>query len=202
MNVSIRVGAAVAAALFGAGWALAPVAVADGDELHNITYLARVDGVAPGGEATFVTGDGQTSSSPLSALPGRVFEANAVLDDPAKAGMEIRLPWPYSANVHCEIQVDDAVAVQTDEMVSAQPGSDEGGVATCGAPLHAAPLRTPRLVRSQVRFLARFTNRWDASRRCRPIARRADTRRRATALSPRRSLRSLPRWRPPVRRRA
>src|SRR5699024_896725 len=142
MDVTLRLVGAAAAALFGAGWVLAPVAVAD-VELHNITYLARVDGVAPGGEATFVTADGQTNSSPLSDLPGRVFEANTELDDPAKAGMEIRLPWPYSANVHCEIQVDDVVAVQTDETVSAQPGSDEGGVATCGAPLHAGTPETP-----------------------------------------------------------
>ncbi|HLR99650.1 MAG TPA: hypothetical protein VK069_08645 [Mycolicibacillus parakoreensis] len=141
MDVTLRLGGAAAAALFGAGWVLAPVAVAD-DELHNITYLARVDGVAPGGEATFVTADGQTNSSPLSALPGRVFEANTVLDDPAKAGMEIRLPWPYSANVHCEIQVDDVVAVQTDQVVSAQPGSEQGGVATCGAPLRSTTSTT------------------------------------------------------------
>ena len=29
--------------------------------LHNITYVARVDGVAPGSQATFVTSDNQTS---------------------------------------------------------------------------------------------------------------------------------------------
>ncbi|MBV8291172.1 MAG: hypothetical protein JOY55_05020, partial [Mycobacterium sp.] len=51
-------------------------------ELHNITYIARVDAVAPGSQATFVTGDNQTNSAPLSSMPGNAFQANAVLADP------------------------------------------------------------------------------------------------------------------------
>jgi hypothetical protein len=32
-------------------------------DLHNITYIARVEGVAPGSQATFVTNDNQTSTA-------------------------------------------------------------------------------------------------------------------------------------------
>jgi len=74
-------------------------------DLHNITYIARIDGVTTGTQATFVMQGGQTNSAPLSTLPGRAFEANTVLDDPQKAGMRIVLRWPYSGNVHCEIDV-------------------------------------------------------------------------------------------------
>ena len=54
-------------------------------DLHNVTYIARVDGVAPGSTATFLINDNQTSTTNLSTLPGNAFEANTVLADPSKA---------------------------------------------------------------------------------------------------------------------
>ena len=106
-------------------------------DLHNVTYIARIDGVAPGGQATFLMNDGQTSTAGLSSVPGGVFEANTVLPDPAKAGMHVSIRWPYSANVHCEIDIDDNVATQVDQMVRPQPGNTGpmNGVLPCGAPL-------------------------------------------------------------------
>jgi hypothetical protein len=104
---------------------------------HNITYIARVDGVAPGSQATFVTNDNQTSTAQLSTVPSNAFEANTVLADPNQAGMQVSVRWPYSANVHCEIDVDDNVATQVDQLVRPVPGSTDpmNGALTCGAPL-------------------------------------------------------------------
>jgi hypothetical protein len=106
-------------------------------DLHNITYIARIDGLAPGSQATFVTNNSQTNSASLSAMPGNAFQANTVLDDPTKAGMQVSIRWPYSANVHCEIDVDDNVATQVDQFVKPAAGNTDtmNGVLPCGAPL-------------------------------------------------------------------
>lgn len=106
-------------------------------DLHNITYVARVDGVAPGSVATFITADNQTNMAQLSTMPGNAFQADAVLPDPHHAGMQVAVKWPYSANVHCEIDADDKVFVQADQFVHPAPGSDDpmNGVLPCGAPL-------------------------------------------------------------------
>lgn len=106
-------------------------------ELHNITYIARIDGVAPGGQATFRIHDNETTSAGLSSMPGNAFQANTVLADPSKAGMQVSIKWPYSANVHCEIDVDDNVAAQVDQLVRPTPGNTDpmNGVLPCGAPL-------------------------------------------------------------------
>jgi hypothetical protein len=106
-------------------------------DLHNITYRARVDGVAPGSQATFVINVNQTNTAPLNSMPGNVFEANTVLADPNQAGMQVSIRWPYAANVHCEIDVDDKVATQVDRLVQPAPGSTDpmNGVLPCGAPL-------------------------------------------------------------------
>jgi len=106
-------------------------------QMHNITYVARVDGVAPGSQATFITAENQTNMAQLSALPGNAFQADAVLADPRHAGMQVALKWPYSANVHCEIDVDDKIFVQVDQVVRPVPGSADpmNGVLSCGAPL-------------------------------------------------------------------
>lgn len=111
-----------------------PAAMAD---LHNVTYIARVDGVAPDAQATFRIHDNETSSSGLGSMPGNAFEANTVLADPAKAGMQVSIRWPYSANVHCEVDVDDNVAAQVDQFVRPTPGNADpmNGVLPCGAPL-------------------------------------------------------------------
>ncbi|WP_428340008.1 hypothetical protein [Mycobacterium sp.] len=110
-------------------------------DMHNITYVARVDGVAPGSQATFITAENQTNMAQLSALPGNAFQANAVLADPRQAGMQVAVKWPYSANVHCEIEVDDKVFVQVDQVVHPAPGSTDplNGVLSCGAALPATP---------------------------------------------------------------
>jgi hypothetical protein len=109
-------------------------------ELHNITYIARIEGVAPGSQATFVTNTSQTNTAQLSSMPGNAFEANAVLADPNQAGMQVSIRWPYAANVHCEIDVDDNVATQVDQFVRPVPGGTDptNGVLPCGAPLPAA----------------------------------------------------------------
>jgi hypothetical protein len=106
-------------------------------DLHNITYIARVDGVAPGSQATFVTNNNQTNTAQLSSMPGNAFQANTVLADPKQAGMQVSVRWPYAANVHCEIDVDDNVATQVDQFVRAAAGTTDpmNGVLPCGAPL-------------------------------------------------------------------
>jgi hypothetical protein len=72
-------------------------------------------------------------------LPGQTFEANAVMADPAHAGMEISIRWPYTANLHCEILVDDALTAQADDFIAPRflPQSNDPryGVMACGGPL-------------------------------------------------------------------
>jgi hypothetical protein len=104
-------------------------------DLHNITYRARIDALTTGSQATFVINGGQTNTAGLPSMPGNVFEANTVLPDPGQAGMRIVLHWPYSANVHCEIDVDDNVFTQTDQMVRPAPGNSDplNGALQCGA---------------------------------------------------------------------
>lgn len=106
-------------------------------DLHNITYRARVDGVTTGSQAIFVINGGQTNTAGLSSMPGNAFEADTVLPDPQQAGMRVVVHFPYSANVHCEIDVDDNVFVQSDQMVRPTPGNADpnNGVLQCGAPL-------------------------------------------------------------------
>lgn len=127
------------AALAGATIGSQLVPATAGADLHNITYIARVDGVAPGSQATFVTNNNQTNTAQLSSMPGNAFQANAVLADPNQAGMQVSIRWPYAANVHCEIDVDDHVATQVDHLVQPAPGSADpmNGVLACGAPLPA-----------------------------------------------------------------
>jgi hypothetical protein len=106
-------------------------------ELHNITYRARIDALTTGSQATFVINGGQTTTTNLPSMPGNAFEANTVLADPAQAGLRIVLHVPYSANVHCEIDVDDAVFTQADQLVRPVPGNSDpnNGALLCGAPL-------------------------------------------------------------------
>jgi hypothetical protein len=124
-----------AVAVIAAGAQLNP-ATARAD-LHNITYRARIDGVTTGSQATFVINGGQTNTAGLGTMPGNVFEADTVLPDPQQAGMQIVVHWPYSANVHCEIDVDDDIFVQADQMVRPVAGNADpnNGALQCGAPL-------------------------------------------------------------------
>lgn len=104
-------------------------------DLHNITYRVRIDALTTGSQAIFVTNGGRTSSTNLPSMPGNVFEANTVLPDPQQAGIQVQLHWPYSANVHCEIDVDDSVFTQADQMVRPAQGNSDpmNGVLLCGA---------------------------------------------------------------------
>jgi len=124
-----------AVAVIAAGAQLNP-AMARAD-LHNITYRARIDGVTTGSQATFVINGGQTNTAGLSSMPGNAFEADTVLPDPQQAGMRIVLHFPYSANVHCEIDVDDNIFAQADRMVRPVAGNADpnNGALQCGAPL-------------------------------------------------------------------
>ncbi|WP_156689553.1 hypothetical protein [Mycobacterium sp. Marseille-P9652] len=108
-------------------------------DLHNITYRARIDALTTGSQATFIINGGQTNTANLPSMPGNAFEANTVLPDPAQAGMRIVLHFPYSANVHCEIDVDDNVFTQADQLVRPAPGNADpnNGALACGAPLPA-----------------------------------------------------------------
>lgn len=106
-------------------------------DLHNITYRARIDALTTGSQATFLINGGQTSTTSLPSMPGNAFEANTVLPDPGQAGLRIVLHFPYAANVHCEIDVDDNVFAQQDQMVRPAPVSSDplNGALQCGAPL-------------------------------------------------------------------
>lgn len=131
-------GAAVALLL------LAPaVATADDDlQQHNVTYRARVDGIARGALITYRINDAQVNSADPTMLPGRTFETTAVLTDENEAGMRISIQWPYSANLHCEILVDDRLVVQASQFISPRltPAKDDPdfGALNCGAPLSNA----------------------------------------------------------------
>lgn len=147
LTPSVTVGAAVALAVT---LPLAPdAAAADDQELqsdglqHNITYRARVDGLARGALVSYRISDSQVNSVDPTMLPGRTFEATAVLTDPAEAGMRISIQWPYSANLHCEILVDDQLLAQADQFIGPKltPARDDPdyGAMMCGAPLSNAP---------------------------------------------------------------
>ena len=125
--------AATATVLLGCGQ-LIPAPAAEAAELHNVTYTAKVDAWASGNVVTFMINDTQTTSADMGSF-GEPFTANAVLADPSKAGMVIRLRWPTAANVHCEIQVDDLVAVKSDRFITTWANSDDprNGAMLCGA---------------------------------------------------------------------
>ncbi|MDI3313366.1 MAG: hypothetical protein QJR12_03480 [Mycobacterium sp.] len=118
-------------------------ALADPHNPHTITYIARVDSPISSARAIYMVNDTYTATAPLSAT-GREFTADTMLADPNKAGMQVSIPWPYSGNVHCEIDVDDHVAVLVDQFVASTPG-DQGdprtyGVVACGTTPLPVPL--------------------------------------------------------------
>ena len=137
MNAKLRIRLATVAvtALAGFGQLTAVPAAAD-DELHNVTYLARVDGWSPGATVTFMTSDTQSSSTDVN----QPFEAHAVLMESAMAGMAIHLQFPYSATVHCEIQVDDVVTAKSEQWVNTWVDNRDphDSALTCGAPIRNA----------------------------------------------------------------
>jgi hypothetical protein len=134
-------GASCLTGLLLAGQLIPAGALAD-DVLHNVTYRARVDGLARGATITYKINDTQVQSANPTMLPGRTFEAQTVLADPQQAGMQVSIQWPYSANLHCEILVDDATVAQANQFIGPRltPADDDPnyGVLNCGAPLSNA----------------------------------------------------------------
>jgi hypothetical protein len=82
-----------------------------------------------------MAGDQINTANP-TMVPGRVFEANAVLDDAHAAGMQVSIRWPYSASLHCEILVNDQITAEADQFVAPRltpQRNDPGyGVLSCG----------------------------------------------------------------------
>lgn len=137
MGRTVTVGAAVALAV--APLPAAGMATADNGEQHNITYRTRIDGLARGALVSYRISDTQVNTADPTMLPGRMFETTAVLTDPKEAGMRISIQWPYSANLHCEILVDEVLVVQADQFISPRitPARNDPdyGAMNCGAPL-------------------------------------------------------------------
>jgi hypothetical protein len=108
--------------------------------LHNIIYRARATGTSRGAVVAYKMDDQNVNSAEPTLLPGQTFEINAVLADPALAGMEISIDWPYGSNLHCEILVDDQIVVQADQFIAPRllrPKDDPMyGTLQCGAPLN------------------------------------------------------------------
>jgi hypothetical protein len=107
--------------------------------LHNIVYRARIDGVSRGATISYAAEGDQTQTANPTMVPGRTFEANTVLPASGVANMRVAIEWPYSANLHCEILVDDAVIAQADDFIAPRvlPQRDDPdyGAITCEAPV-------------------------------------------------------------------
>lgn len=120
----------------------APDAPDDGLQ-HNVTYRARVDGLARGALISYRISDTSVNTADPSMLPGRTFEATAVLSEASDAGMRISIQWPYSANLVCEILVDDQTVAAASQFIAPRltPARDDPdyGALNCGAPLTDAP---------------------------------------------------------------
>jgi hypothetical protein len=112
--------------------------------LSNITYRARVDGVSRGATITYAAEGNTVQTANPTMIPGRIFEAQTVLPATGTANMRISIRWPYSANLHCEILVNDAVVAQADDFISPRvlPNNDDPdyGALTCEAPVTGAPI--------------------------------------------------------------
>jgi hypothetical protein len=142
MIATMRMGAGVG--LLGvllAGSQLIPTPALADPEMHDVTYIVQFDGAAPGTVATFMLNDDQTNSADLDVPAFEPFEAHATLANPAKAGIQLRLRFPSATTVHCQIEVDDIVAVKSARYVTTwwKDASDPNtGVMHCGAPLSGA----------------------------------------------------------------
>ncbi|MEZ0339574.1 hypothetical protein ACAG25_06270 [Mycobacterium sp. pV006] len=107
--------------------------------LHNITYRARVDGVSRGATISYEAEGDKIQIANPTMVPGRVFEANTVLPASEVANVRVSIDWPYSANLHCEILVDDQLVAQADDFIAPRvlPQRDDPdyGALTCEAPV-------------------------------------------------------------------
>lgn len=159
MNSSVRV-VTVAALLTGACMQLPPaIASAEPTDtqtadpappaelLHNITYRARIDGVSRGATITYAAEGDQTQTANPTMVPGRIFEAQTVLPASEVANMRLSIEWPYSANLHCEILVDDTLVAQADDFVAPrvlpQRNDPEFGTLRCEAPVSGVAVPEP-----------------------------------------------------------
>ncbi len=124
--------------LLPAGQLIPASAQADDQVLQNITYRARIDGLARGAQISYLAQDDQMQTADPTMLPGRTFEANAVLQSSQQPRMQVSIQWPYSANLHCEIIVNGAPVAQADDFIAprlTRASSDPNyGVLTCEAP--------------------------------------------------------------------
>lgn len=113
-------------------------------ELHNIVYRARVDGVSRGATITYAAEGDQTQTANPTMIPGRIFEVNTVLPTTGTANMRISIEWPYSANLTCEILVDDAIVAKAEDFIAPRvlPVKDDPdyGALTCEAPVSGVPI--------------------------------------------------------------
>ncbi|ORA59981.1 hypothetical protein [Mycobacteroides franklinii] len=110
-------------------------APASAAELHNISYIARVDGLGRGISVTFKTDPVDRRTEQPRLGPGENWEVNLVMDDPQQAGMTVRVLPPYGVALHCEVQVDDVVTDSQDLTVPPALGIFNGPVndtVTCG----------------------------------------------------------------------
>ncbi|BBX16634.1 hypothetical protein CRI77_03415 [Mycolicibacterium duvalii] len=107
--------------------------------LHNVTYRARIDGVSRGATIAYEAEGDQVQVANPTMVPGRVFEANTVLPSSEIANVRISIQWPYSANLHCEILVDDTLVAQADDFIAPRvlPQRDDPdyGALTCEVPV-------------------------------------------------------------------
>ena len=124
------------------GPAAADDEVVDDGLQHNVTYRARVDGLARGALVSYRISDTGVNTADPTMLPGRTFEATAVLSEASDAGMRITIQWPYSANLVCEILVDDQTVAAASQFIAPRltPARDDPdyGALDCGAPLSSA----------------------------------------------------------------
>lgn len=115
--------------------------------LHNVVYRARVDGVSRGARITYRAEGDQLLTAEPTMLPGRVFEANTVLPVSETANVRVSIDWPYSANLHCEILIDNNLVAQADDFVGprATPQRDDPnfGTLTCQAPVSGIANEVP-----------------------------------------------------------
>jgi len=136
------VGALLATLLVGAQLTPA-IALADQQVLHNVAYRARVDGVSRGATITYAAQGNQTETATPTMLPGAEFEADTVLPASQQATIRVSIQWPYSANLRCEILVDDGVVAQAEHFVAPRvlPVRDDPdyGALTCEAPVNGIP---------------------------------------------------------------
>jgi hypothetical protein len=144
--VTLQVTGLLAAGLLAAGPSAADDDVQQPDgqqpadlQQHNVTYRAKIRGLARGAVITYRISDVQVNSASPTMLPGRTFEATGVLTDAAEAGMRISIQWPYTANLSCEILVDEQTVVQASQIINPKltPADNDPdyGALVCGAPL-------------------------------------------------------------------